>query len=106
LKFDWKKYSPKLHKAVIRGADDLVEDGSLSSLPDEHARAKLTDMESAGFALACHQLEQPWMVWRGVADVGQMPRTKGYQFISTLMSVLMSLSFMSQYERDVFGAAQ
>jgi nucleoside phosphorylase len=100
--FEETEYSPKLHKAVLRGADELVEDGSLKNLNELHARAKLTDMESAGFALACTQLGQPWVVWRGVADYGRVTRQKGYQFISTVAAAVCARTYLERYTADIF----
>jgi nucleoside phosphorylase len=87
----------QLKRGVIVGQSDLIEDGSVGRFSEYHDRVALADMDSAGFALACESEDLDWMVWRGVADFGEIDRTQNWQGAATVSAALLARSF---YERD------
>ena len=75
---DW---APKFRRGVIAAGAKLIEDNSIESLKGKlHGRIKAVEMEGAGFAAACVQLDWPWLVLRGICDHGAPERSKDWQF--------------------------
>lgn len=80
----WK---PKIHRGDVLAGSSLVEDGSLEEMRlDYHDRVRAIEMEGAGFAAACDEQRLPWLVVRGIADVGDENRDDNWQFGSTYVA--------------------
>ncbi len=81
---DWR---PKVERGDILAGSSIVEDGSLPELAvQHHDRVRAVEMESAGFAAACEELNVPWLVVRGVADAGEPGRDDYWQFGATYVA--------------------
>lgn len=81
LPVDWR---PKFKIGVVFAGSRLIEDGSLPSRKEsQHERLLAAEMEGAGFAAACAEKRDSsdWLVLRGIADEGQEPRPKDWQFV-------------------------
>ena len=78
-------WRPSYKTGVIFAGSRIIEDGSLPGIRDqEQARLRAAEMEGAGFAAACSELSGlPWLVLRGIADFGETPRLKDWQFAAT-----------------------
>lgn len=80
-------WRPKVERGDILAGSSLVEDGSLPDLAvKHHDRVRAVEMESAGFAAACEELDVPWLVVRGIADAGEPGRDDHWQFGSTFVA--------------------
>lgn len=78
---DWV---PSVKRGVVLAGSKLIEDASLPDLARiVNGRARVAEMEGAGFAAACDEVAVPWLVVRGVADYGEPERRKHWQFPAT-----------------------
>lgn len=78
---DWR---PEIALGDILAGGSLVQDGSLPEwAADFNDKVKAAEMEGAGFAAACTEMQIPWMVVRGIADIGEHGRKDDWQFGST-----------------------
>jgi nucleoside phosphorylase len=81
---DWK---PKVVRGDVLAGASLIEDDSLADLAAQHHdRVRAVEMEGAGFAAAADEVRIPWMVIRGIADVGDENRDDSWQFGSTFIA--------------------
>ncbi|MFF0371266.1 hypothetical protein [Micromonospora sp. NPDC005087] len=84
---DLSTYRPDFKLKNILAADELIEDGSIAERVGRvgpSRRAGAAEMEGAGFAVACRDVEIPWLVMRGIADFGEPDRVKDWQFVATV----------------------
>ncbi|MET8251254.1 hypothetical protein [Micromonospora sp. NPDC005197] len=85
--FDPATYRPRLIPKTILAKDELIEDGKVGRRARRFGPERRTgalEMEGAGFAVACVEEGVPWMVMRGIADLGEPDRVKDWQFVSTV----------------------
>ncbi|MFE9693670.1 hypothetical protein [Micromonospora sp. NPDC005806] len=85
--FDPAEYRPRLLRKTVIAADDLIEDGSMRVRAARVGPARRTgaaEMEGAGFATGCIEEGVPWLVLRGIADLGGPDRAKDWQFVSSV----------------------
>ena len=81
---DWR---PKVVRGDVLAGASIIEDDSLGDLAEEHHdRVRAVEMEGAGFAAAADEVRIPWMVIRGIADVGEDGRHDGWQYGSTYVA--------------------
>lgn len=76
--------APQVHtRCVLASGEKLLADGkTLANLQHAgHEKIRATDMESAGFALACEGVgdKVPWLVVRGVSDFSNFDKSGGSQ---------------------------
>ena len=77
-------WRPNVVSGDVLAGGSLVEDGSLPAWARAfNEKVKAAEMEGAGFAAACSEVDIPWMVIRGIADVGEDGREGNWQFAST-----------------------
>jgi nucleoside phosphorylase len=63
--------NPRLLRRPILSVEQVNETTSLADYMDMfHGDASALDMEAAGFAQACEDLRQPWLIFRGISDFG------------------------------------
>ena len=83
---------PKLKRGMLLAGGRLIEDGKLPEFAaDINSRIVGAEMEGAGFAAACTELEVPWMVLRGVADYGEPERRRHWQWPATYSAACLLL---------------
>ncbi len=81
---DWR---PKVVRGDVLAGASLIEDDSLAALAEQHHdRVRAVEMEGAGFAAAADEVRIPWLVIRGIADVGDENRDDTWQFGSTYVA--------------------
>lgn len=72
---------PTVKLGVIMAGGKLIEDGSLAGLAAHISdRVRAAEMDGAGLAAACKEWGIPWVVVRGIADVGEADRPKEFQY--------------------------
>lgn len=94
-----RKWSVKLHKAVILAGEKLIADGSLRDRRlTMHEKIRAAEMESSGFAQACRfqRPETPWAVFRGISDYGDggKGRLEGLQRAAALAAATGAVRFL------------
>ena len=80
-----QRFRPRFTHGVVLAGAKLLENGGLPQMRAEfHDKVKALEMEGAGFAAACGELQWPWLVLRGVADYGGEDRQKNWQGGATI----------------------
>lgn len=89
-------WRPRVVRGDVLAGGSLVEDGSLPTFALEHSdKVRAAEMEGAGFAAAGDETGIPWLVVRGIADIGENGRDKTWQFGSTFVA--------ARYVRDAIA---
>lgn len=95
LKF--ASYEPAVKLGAILAGAKLLEDGSLPKMSRVLSdRARAAEMEGAGFAAVCEAWDKPWVVVRGVADVGEEDRDKLWQFTASYAAARCLIDGLAQ----------
>ncbi|MBN8425644.1 hypothetical protein JF531_14070 [Microbacterium esteraromaticum] len=82
-----EKWKPRVVRGDILAGGSLVEDGSLPTFALEHSdKVRAVEMKEAGFAADGLETGIPWLVVRGIADVGEEGRDKTWQFGATFIA--------------------
>ena len=94
-----KKWRLKSHLGLLLSGGKLIADGSLVNRRlRQHEQIRGAAMEDSGFAQACRfqHPEVPWLVFRGVADLGDgsKRRLKRFQRAAALAAAVAAVSFL------------
>lgn len=77
-------WRPRVVRGGVLAGGRLIEDGTLPAFARSiHDQIRAAEMEGAGFAAAAVEAHLPWLVLRGVADIGEDSRPKEWQFAAT-----------------------
>lgn len=66
-----KNYVPCLIEGIISSGEKLLADSEyMKRIEDRDQQIKAVEMEGYGFALACNAKGIPWLIFRGISDMG------------------------------------